>query len=69
VDLFKGFQHEPKEPFWPRIWNNPETERSVDPAEVEGVCIKWYQRRFLFVDFRQKKKRRPLLRSQTKERW
>jgi hypothetical protein len=34
MDLFKGFQQEPKEPFWLRIWNDPETGRLVDPAEV-----------------------------------
>jgi hypothetical protein len=37
VDLFKGFQQEPEEPFRPRIWNDPETGRSVDPAEVGGL--------------------------------
>jgi hypothetical protein len=37
VDLFKGFQQEPEEPFRLRNWNDPETGRSVDPAEVGGL--------------------------------
>jgi hypothetical protein len=41
VDLFKGFQQEPEEPFRLRIWNDPETGRSQNPAEVGGGgCIK-----------------------------
>jgi hypothetical protein len=37
MDLFKGFQHEPEEPFRLRNWNDPETRRLVDPAEVGGL--------------------------------
>jgi hypothetical protein len=37
LDLFKGFQHEPEEPFWLKNWNDPETGRLVDPAEVGGL--------------------------------
>jgi hypothetical protein len=39
VDLFKGFQQEPEEPFRLRNWNDPETGRSVDPAEVGGLHL------------------------------
>jgi hypothetical protein len=37
VDSFKGFQKDPKEPF--HLWekSNPETGRSVDPAEARGL--------------------------------
>jgi hypothetical protein len=37
VDLFKGFQQELEEPFRLKNWNDPETERSMDPAEVGGL--------------------------------
>jgi hypothetical protein len=37
VDSFKGFQQEPEEPFRLREKSDPETGRSVDPAEVGGL--------------------------------
>jgi hypothetical protein len=34
MDLFKGFQQEPKEPFQLINWSDPGTKRLVDPAKV-----------------------------------
>jgi len=36
VDLFKGFQQVPEEPFQLRIWNNPKIGRSQNSAEGWG---------------------------------
>jgi hypothetical protein len=51
VDSFKGFQQEPEEPFRLREKSDPETGRSVDPAEVGGL----HQLIFSSVDFRRRR--------------